>query len=70
MTTAAGRGGAPFALLRRVGRFVSGVTGADAYERYLESHHRRGHTQPPMGEREFWRAKVDAQETNPAGRCC
>jgi uncharacterized short protein YbdD (DUF466 family) len=51
-------------------RWWRGVIGADAYERYLESHHRRGHTHPPMGEREFWRARTDAQETNPSGRCC
>ncbi|PVZ11118.1 CstA-like transporter-associated (seleno)protein [Actinomycetospora cinnamomea] len=47
-----------------------GVVGADAYERYLAAHHRGGHTHPPMGEREFWRAHVDHQERHPQGRCC
>ncbi|MCD2186289.1 YbdD/YjiX family protein [Actinomycetospora soli] len=56
--------------MRALVRWWRGVIGADAYERYLESHHRRGHTHPPMGEREFWRAKVDAQEANPSSRCC
>lgn len=70
MTTAAGRGGAPFALLRRVGRFVSGVTGADAYERYVE-HLRRVDPEARVPTREaFWREKYAEQERNPGTRCC
>ena len=47
-----------------------GVVGADAYERYLASHHRGDHDHAPMSEREFWRARTDHQERHPQGRCC
>ncbi|MFC5137096.1 YbdD/YjiX family protein [Actinomycetospora rhizophila] len=50
--------------------WMRGVVGANAYEQYLASHHRRGHDHAPMTEREFWRARIDHQERNPQGRCC
>jgi uncharacterized short protein YbdD (DUF466 family) len=50
--------------------FVRGVVGADAYERYLE-HHRRVHPQePPMTEKQFWRAHTDERDASPTMRCC
>ncbi|GAA4884480.1 hypothetical protein GCM10023203_40620 [Actinomycetospora straminea] len=55
---------------RTVRWWFRGVLGADAYERYLAHHDRSGHDHPPMGEREFWRARIDHQERNPQGRCC
>lgn len=59
------------ALWRSLRWWWRGVIGADAYERYLDSHHRRrDHTHPPMSEREFWRARTDHQDANPQGRCC
>lgn len=60
----------PFALVRRVARFVSGVTGADRYERYVE-HLRRVHPQDPVPTRaQFWRSHYEEQERNPGTRCC
>ena len=55
---------------RAVRWYLRGITGADAYERYLE-HHARTHCElPPMTEREFWRDRTDAMERNPTSRCC
>lgn len=60
----------PFEAVRRIGRFVSGVTGADRYERYVE-HLRRVHPERPVPTRaDFWRAHYDEQERNPGARCC
>jgi uncharacterized short protein YbdD (DUF466 family) len=53
-----------------VARFLRGVMGADAYQKYLEHHRASGHETPPMSEREFWRDKTDRQDSNPQGRCC
>ncbi|GHG42230.1 hypothetical protein GCM10012320_04980 [Sinomonas cellulolyticus] len=55
-------------------RYLRGVMGADAYEKYLE-HHRAEEAAgrcalPPMTEREFWRDRTDRQDANPQGRCC
>lgn len=55
---------------RSVRWFVRGVIGADAYERYLAYHERAQPDAAPMGEKEFWRAHVDARDTNPTTRCC
>ena len=47
-----------------------GVTGADAYERYVD-HLRRTHPGAPTPtERDFWRQKYADQERNPTSRCC
>ena len=47
-----------------------GVTGADAYERYVY-HLRRTHPGAPIPtERDFWRQKYADQERNPTSRCC
>lgn len=47
-----------------------GVTGADAYERYV-AHLRRHHPgcEVPT-ERQFWKDKYAEQESNPKTRCC
>jgi uncharacterized short protein YbdD (DUF466 family) len=55
--------------LRGVARYLGGVMGADAYQKYLE-HHAAGHRSPPLTEREFWRDRTDRQDSNPQGRCC
>lgn len=61
---------APFAVVRRIGRFVSGVTGADRYERYVE-HLQRVHPERPVPSRaDFWREHYAQQERNPGTRCC
>lgn len=70
MTAVPDRAGSPFALVRRLGRFVSGVTGADAYERYVE-HLGRVHPQAAVPTRaQFWRDHYAEQERNPGARCC
>lgn len=50
--------------------FIRGVTGADAYDRYLEHHHRVHGCATPMTEREFWRERHAAMERDPKSRCC
>ena len=60
----------PFDVVRRIGRFVSGGTGAARYERYVE-HLRRVHPERPVPARaDFWRAHYAEQERNPGTRCC
>ncbi|MBO1268801.1 YbdD/YjiX family protein [Arthrobacter cavernae] len=56
--------------LRGFTAFVKGIMGADAFERYLEHHEASGHSGPAMTEREFWRDRMDRQDSNPQGRCC
>ena len=51
-------------------RYLSGVLGADAYDKYLEHHRAANHPSPPLNEREFWRDRNDRQDDNPQGRCC
>lgn len=54
-----------------LGRWFSGVLGADKYQRYVEYYRAQGdHTVPMMSEREFWRHWQDYQQDNPQGRCC
>lgn len=50
--------------------YMRGVTGADAYDRYV-AHLRRTHPgcEVPT-ERQFWRDKYDDMERNPKSRCC
>jgi uncharacterized short protein YbdD (DUF466 family) len=55
--------------LRGFARYLGGVMGADAYQKYLEHHIASGHL-TPMTEREFWRDRTDRQDSNPQGRCC
>ena len=56
--------------MRRLGRFVSGVTGADSYERYV-AHLQRVHPEDEVPSRaRFWREKYAEQERNPGTRCC
>lgn len=70
MTAVRDHGAAPLALVRRLGRFVGGVTGADAYERYVE-HLQRVHPGVEVPSRgRFWREKYAEQERNPGARCC
>lgn len=55
-------------------RFVRGVFGADAYDKYVAHHERLAASgqchEPLMTEKEFWRDKTDRQEREPQGRCC
>lgn len=57
-------------LLAQARWFLRGVTGADAYERYL-GHLRRVHPDAAVPTRaEFWRQRHADQERNPGSRCC
>ncbi len=50
--------------------YMRGITGADAYDRYVE-HLRRTHPDAPVpSEKDFWREKYDEMERNPKTRCC
>lgn len=56
--------------LRDARKVWRGITGADAYERYV-AHLRRAHPGADVpSEREFWRQKYAAQDANPGARCC
>lgn len=57
-------------VLGSVNRYLKGVLGEDAYEKYLDHHHATGCAAPAMTVREFWRDKMDRQDVNPEGRCC
>lgn len=51
-------------------RVLRGMSGLDAYERYL-AHHRHAHPEVPAPSRgEFYRAKWDHESTSPTARCC
>ncbi|MCB1300998.1 MAG: YbdD/YjiX family protein [Tetrasphaera sp.] len=50
--------------------FWSGVTGADAYDRYC-AHLQRVHPGCPLPTKsDFWREKYAEMERNPKSRCC
>ncbi|WP_226913432.1 YbdD/YjiX family protein [Gephyromycinifex aptenodytis] len=50
--------------------YIRGVTGADAYERYV-AHLQRTHPQAPIpSEKQFWRDKYAEMDRNPKARCC
>lgn len=56
--------------LRGFAAYFRAVLGADAYRKYLEHHESCGHSMAPMSERQFWRDRMDRQDSNPQGRCC
>ncbi|WP_442017337.1 YbdD/YjiX family protein [Paenarthrobacter sp. 2TAF44] len=56
--------------LRGLAAYMSSLMGADAYRKYLEHFTSTGHSGPAMTEREFWRDRMDRQDSNPQGRCC
>lgn len=47
-----------------------GVTGADAYERYVDHLHRTHPDAPVPSEKDFWREKYAEMDRNPQTRCC
>ncbi len=55
---------------RGVTRVLKGMSGLDAYERYLA--HRWVHhpDEPVQGEAEFWRCRWDHESRHPTARCC
>jgi uncharacterized short protein YbdD (DUF466 family) len=50
--------------------YVTSMMGDTAYATYAAHHERRHPGEPVMDERAFWRDRSDAQDRNPAGRCC
>lgn len=48
---------------------LRGVTGDDAYEKYLAHHHRTHPDQEPMSEAEFFKAQLEQKWTCVSG-CC
>ncbi|MCC3267471.1 YbdD/YjiX family protein [Arthrobacter gengyunqii] len=56
--------------LRGFVRFFRDVMGEDAYRKYVSFHQGSGCSGPLLSEREFWKDKMDRQDSNPGGRCC
>ncbi|MCT9871628.1 YbdD/YjiX family protein [Paenarthrobacter aurescens] len=56
--------------LRGFAAYMRSLMGADAYQKYLDHFTATGHAGPVMSEREFWRDRMDRQDSNPQGRCC
>lgn len=56
--------------IRGFAGYIKAVMGADAYQKYLDHHTASAHPGPAMTEREFWRDRMDRQDSNPQGRCC
>ena len=50
--------------------YVRGVTGADAYDRYVDYLARTDPGAAVPTARDFWREKYAAQDRNPSTRCC
>ncbi len=50
--------------------YVGEIMGDSAYERYLARHNVVHPEETPMTEREFWRDRVNFDETNHSTGCC
>lgn len=70
MTSAPAHEGRLRSALAGVRWFVGGVTGGDAYERYVDHLHRTHPEHPVPSKRDFWRQTYEEQERNPSTRCC
>jgi uncharacterized short protein YbdD (DUF466 family) len=57
-------------IARQISWYWGTLMGDNHYRRYVE-HRRRDHPgEPVMSEREYWRKRHDAIESNPNPRCC
>jgi uncharacterized short protein YbdD (DUF466 family) len=57
-------------IARQIGWYWGTLMGDNHYRRYVE-HRRRTHSgEPALSEREYWRMRHDATESNPNPRCC
>ena len=55
---------------RHIRWYFAALMGDSHYQRYLE-HRRRSHPgEPVLSERDYWKARHAAAETNPGARCC
>lgn len=58
------------AIIRQIGWYLASLMGDNHYRRYVE-HLARLHPGAPVPtEREYWRMRHAATETNPQSRCC
>ncbi|WP_347349469.1 YbdD/YjiX family protein [Nigerium sp.] len=58
------------AALRSASWIADGVLGAHGYQNYLAHQRVHGHGEPPLTEREFWKAEYARQGRQASGRCC
>jgi uncharacterized short protein YbdD (DUF466 family) len=55
---------------RKLSWYSATLMGDNHYQRYVD-HRRRTHPDEPlMSERQYWRMRHDATESNPNPRCC
>ncbi len=55
---------------RQIGWYWGTLMGDNHYRRYVEHRGRTHPDEPVLSEREYWRMRHDATETNPNPRCC
>ncbi|SMO41172.1 YbdD/YjiX family protein [Propioniciclava tarda] len=51
-------------------QFLKGISGLDAYERYLRHQAAHHPDAAVLGEADFWRSRWANEEKNPKARCC
>ena len=55
---------------RQIAWYCESLMGDNHYRRYVE-HHRRAHpSEPLLSEREYWKVRHAATESDPGARCC
>lgn len=57
-------------LLANIRMWLKGISGLDAYDRYLDHHAAHHPGECVMAEPEFWRSRWDNESRNPKARCC
>ena len=57
-------------IIGQIGWYWSSLMGDNHYRRYVEHLARRHPGEPVPTEREYWRMRYAAIETNPQSRCC
>lgn len=60
----------PGQALRRLWQGLRQLTGDDAYDRYLEHHHRCHAQEAPLDRRTFWCGEVERRWSGGVRRCC
>jgi uncharacterized short protein YbdD (DUF466 family) len=58
------------AIARQIRWYWGSLMGDNHYRRYVEHHRIKHPGEPLMSEREYWRRRIDAIESNPNPRCC
>ncbi len=57
-------------IARQIGWYCSSLMGDNHYRRYVEHRARTHPGEPVIDEREYWRRRHAATESNPGPRCC